>query len=184
MATMGQRTKKIRQELNLSQEQLGAQVGSGRAYISLVETDRSKMSLENIVKLSLTYNINLNYWLNGVGDIFNNVCENSHVFIENDSPEKDIQNWGTRLTQILTENNETPRSFAKRVGISESRIENFILNSSEPTVEELTNIKKKVDISIDWLLYGETVTSKTKTQANNSLSQEEILKLKALLKKV
>ena len=88
------------------------------------------------------------------------------------------------MTQVLTENNETPRNFAKKVGISESRVENFILNSSEPTVEELTNIKKKVDISIDWLLYGETVASKTKTQANNSLSQEEILKLKALLKKV
>lgn len=180
MQTMGQRTKAIRQALQLSQEQLGQLCDSGRAYISLVENDKSKLSLENIVKLSLTYNINLNYWLNGFGEMFINNCENSHIFLKQDFPIKNFKYWGKRLGYLLSEKEETPNAFSKRTGIKETRIEKFLLDSVEPTISELNAIKYNVDVSIDWLLYGENVEKSTQTDSI-CLSTDEILKLKQIL---
>lgn len=71
MSTMGQRIKQIRQELNLSQEQFGKIFGSGKSYISAVENDKSKLSIENLVKLLVNHDVNINYILAEVGQPFN-----------------------------------------------------------------------------------------------------------------
>ncbi len=83
----------------------------------------------------------------------------------------------------MSENEETPYNFARRTGIKESRIEKFILNSEEPSLDEVNAIKCNVDISIDKLLYGETVEKNTQAGNNISLSTDEILKIKQLLNK-
>ena len=88
-----------------------------------------------------------------------------------------------RLGMLLTENEETPYTFSKRTGIKESRIEKFILDSIEPTISEINAIKCNVDVSIDELLYGETVEKNTQAGNNISLSTNEILKIKQLLNK-
>lgn len=180
MQTMGQRTKAIRQELQLSQEQFGKLFDSGKAYISLVENDKSKLSLENLIKLSRTYNVNLNYLINGFGEMFVNPCENTHALIKDLHSIDNFKNWGKRLAKILSENEETPYAFSKRTGIRESRIEQFIQDSAEPAIAELNAIKSNVDISIDELLYGQTTEKSTQTGCP-SLSAEEILKLKKFL---
>ena len=71
MPTMGARLKKYREYLKLSQDDIAKLIGSSAAYISLVENDRSKLSVENLIKLLLNYNINLNYLLAGIGIPFN-----------------------------------------------------------------------------------------------------------------
>ncbi len=71
MATMGKRIKQIRQELKLSQEQFGKIFGSGKSYISAVENDKSKLSIENLVKLLVNHNVNINYILGEIGQPFN-----------------------------------------------------------------------------------------------------------------
>lgn len=70
MTTMGFRVKKIRQELQLSQEKFGEIFGSTKAYISAVENDKSKLSVENLGKLLVDYNVNLNWLFAGKGDPF------------------------------------------------------------------------------------------------------------------
>lgn len=70
MTTMGFRVKKIRQELQLSQEKFGEIFGSTKAYISAVENDKSKLSVENLGKLLVDYNVNLNWLFAGIGDPF------------------------------------------------------------------------------------------------------------------
>ena len=112
--------------------------------------------------------------------MFFNNCENTHVFIKNEQSILQFKNWGKRLSQVLVENDETPYAFSKRTGIKESRLEKFLLDSVEPTVSELNAIKNNVDISVDWLLYGETVEKNAQT-GDISLSKDEILKLKKLL---
>lgn len=72
MTTMGKRIKHLRQELQLSQEKFGEIFNSGKAYISAVENDKSKLSVENLVKLLVDYNVNINYILAGVGEMFIN----------------------------------------------------------------------------------------------------------------
>ena len=182
MQTMGQRIKNIRQELQMSQEQFGKLFDSGKAYISLVENNKSKLSVENLVKLLLNYNVNINYVLSGNGTMFLNNCENTHALIVNEQSILRFKNWGKRLNQILSENEETPYAFSKRTGITESRIEKFLLDSVEPTITEVNAIKSNVDISIDWLLYGENIEKSTQTDSI-SLSTDEILKLKQILNK-
>ena len=65
--TAGLRIKEIRKLLHLSQEALGEILGSGKSYISAVENDKSKLSVESLVKLLVNYRVNINYILAGIG---------------------------------------------------------------------------------------------------------------------
>lgn len=180
MATQGTRLKKIRQNLNLSQEAFAESLALSRAGIAAVEADKNKFSQDVLYKLANNFNVNLNYLVSGTGQMFFNNCENTHVFIKNEQSILQFKNWGKRLSQVLVENDETPYAFSKRTGIKESRLEKFLLDSVEPTVSELNAIKNNVDISVDWLLYGETVEKNAQT-GEISLSKDEILQLKKLL---
>ena len=70
METTGSRIKKIRQELNLSQEQFGKIFKTGKSYISAVENNKSQLSVESLVKLLVNYNVNINFILGGIGQPF------------------------------------------------------------------------------------------------------------------
>lgn len=70
MSTQGERIKKIREELRLKQEDFAAIFGFSRAFVSAIEKDKSKLSVDNLVKLLLTYNVNMNYLLGGIGEMF------------------------------------------------------------------------------------------------------------------
>ncbi len=69
-STMGSRIKEIRNALNLSQEEFGQILNSGKSYVSAVENDKSKLSLENLVKLLMNHGANINYILCGIGSPF------------------------------------------------------------------------------------------------------------------
>lgn len=182
MTTQGSRLKKIRQNLNLSQEALAESLSLSRAGIAAVEADKNKFSQDVLYKLANNFNVNLNYLVCGSGQMFIAPCENTHALIVNEQSILRFKNWGKRLNQILSENEETPYAFSKRTGITESRIEKFLLDSVEPTITEVNAIKSNVDISIDWLLYGENIEKSTQTDSI-SLSTDEILKLKQILNK-
>lgn len=182
MTTFGNRIKTIRTALGLSQEELANFLGATRSYISLIEKDKSKLSVENLVKLLLNKNVNLNFLLCGMGEPFINKCENTHVFIKNEKPLYNFKHWGKRLCNILSENEVTPYEFSKMTGISEARIEKFILDSIEPTISEINAIKSNVDVCIDELLYGETIEKENTQPENIGLSPSEIMQLKQLLK--
>ena len=70
METSGNRLKKIRQSLGLSQQDIASLIGTSKSYISQVEKDQCKFSIESLVKLLLNYGININYLLAGVGEPF------------------------------------------------------------------------------------------------------------------
>lgn len=67
MTTMGSRIKEIRAILKMSQEEFGLLFNSGKSYISAVENDKSKLSVENLTKLLLHFHVNVNYILGGIG---------------------------------------------------------------------------------------------------------------------
>lgn len=71
MSTQGIRLKKIRQELNLSQEQFGSKIGVSKQYVSNLEADRNVLNNEKLVSLLVDFNVNLNYLIGGVGKPFN-----------------------------------------------------------------------------------------------------------------
>lgn len=172
--------KKIRKELDLSAIKLSDRLESSASTISAYERGIRCPSMDFGTLLYEKLNVNLNWYVSGKGLMFRNECENTHILVKNEKPIENFKNWGKRLSQILAENEETPYNFAKRTGIKESRIECFILDSAEPTMSEINAIKSNVDVSIDELLYGETLQKHT--QADNiSLSKDEILQIKQLL---
>ena len=181
MQEFGIRLKKIRSALRLSQTEFGDRIGLTRAGIAAVEAGKNKFSQDTLYKLLEVFNINLNFLLNGSGEMFINTCENTHVFIKNDKALENFKTWGRRLAKILDENDESSYHFSKRTNIHESRIEDFVLDSVPPTINELNAIKYNVDISIDQLLYGENDIKSAQTD-NISLSTKEILEIKKLLK--
>ena len=63
MQSTGEKIKKIRINLGLNQEEFGKLFGVGKAYISQLEKDTSKLSYGNLVYLLLNYNVNLNWLL-------------------------------------------------------------------------------------------------------------------------
>lgn len=85
MTTMGIRLKKIREALHLKQSELGAVFDCSYAFISAVENDKSKLSVENLIKLLVKYDVNINYVLAGKGNMFNEPLE--------DTKEEEMKKW-------------------------------------------------------------------------------------------
>lgn len=71
MSTIGNRFKKIRQELKLSQELFGAKLGMSKSGISAVENDKVFVSVDALRTLFFDLNVNLNWFISGKGEIFN-----------------------------------------------------------------------------------------------------------------
>jgi len=72
MESQGQRIKKIRLALNLSQDEFGKIFGITKQFVSLLEKDKTQLNNDKLVKLLLDFDVNLNYLLGGVGDMFIN----------------------------------------------------------------------------------------------------------------
>lgn len=168
--------------LGLRQSDLATKLNISRQYVNNIYHGRENLSEEKLLDFAKMFDINLHYYFTGNGEIFINECEDTHVIMDNTKSIEGFKFFGKRLGQILSDNQETPYSFSKRTGIKESRIEKFILDLVEPSVSELNTIKSHVDVSIDWLLYGEIVKKCTHNH-NNSLNADEILILKKLAQK-
>lgn len=80
MTTMGLRIKQVRNELHLKQEEFAKHFGFSRAFLSAIEKDKSKLSVDNLTKLLVDFNVSINYILAGVGSIFvKNEDENEKI---------------------------------------------------------------------------------------------------------
>ena len=70
METQGTRIKKIRQALNLSQDDFGKIFDISKQFVSLLEKDKTFLNNEKLVKLLVDYDVNINYLLAGKGQMF------------------------------------------------------------------------------------------------------------------
>lgn len=68
--SMGMRIKQVRNELHLKQEDFAKRFGFSRAFLSAVEKDKSKLSVDNLIKLLTEFNVSINFILAGIGDVF------------------------------------------------------------------------------------------------------------------
>lgn len=70
MDTQGKRLKKIRQALGFSQDELGAIFEIKKQFVSSIENDKVFLNNDKLVKLLVDYNVNINYLLAGIGEMF------------------------------------------------------------------------------------------------------------------
>lgn len=66
----GKRFKQFRKALGLSQTDIATTLGIKPPAISQIEASKIKMSIENLEKISTTYNINLHWLLTGKGSMY------------------------------------------------------------------------------------------------------------------
>lgn len=71
MITEGERIKELRLVLRLNQREFADIFGVSRSFISAVEKNISYLSKKNLHKLLTEYDINLNWLIAGVGNMFN-----------------------------------------------------------------------------------------------------------------
>jgi len=70
MPSEGERVKKIRLALNLTQEGFGKIFKVGKSFISSVENNKSRLGHDNLACLLENFNVNINYILASKGDMF------------------------------------------------------------------------------------------------------------------
>ena len=63
-------------------------------------------------------------------------------------------NFQERLKQAIKAKGYTALKAAKKSGLSISTLRNWIYGKSEPTLFGLMCISKALDVSIDWLVWG------------------------------
>ena len=76
------------------------------------------------------------------------------------------EEFSTRLRAALTQKNMKQTDLASAVGVSTANISNYMRGKAFPPVDTLTEIAKKLDVSLDWLcgmdwIEGETKEPKT-----------------------
>lgn len=71
MSTQGERLKEIRLALRLNQEEFGAIFNIKKQFVSSLESNKTFLNNDKLVKLLLDYNVNINYLLGGIGEPFN-----------------------------------------------------------------------------------------------------------------
>ena len=72
MEKIGQRFKTVRKVLNMSQEEFAASLGITKQAISNFEHSKSLPSTAIMNKMLLNFDVNLNYLISEIGDMFNN----------------------------------------------------------------------------------------------------------------
>lgn len=107
-------------ELNLSQAEMAEKLGISKQQINNIISDKSSLTQNTMKILYNDFNVNLNYLLSGVGDMFNNSDKSA------DNQKKDIfyTNMQVHLTERELEvlqyicNRETNREIALKLGVT------------------------------------------------------------------
>lgn len=180
---MKNRFKKIRINLGYSQnrmaDELKVELNTYRGY-----EYKTKNLPDSVLKtLVTTFNVNLNWLFTGNGDMFISKCNNSLERKNNISLMKNLTTFYKRFNLLQKENNLNDFQMAMLLEIPESRIEKLGLGKVLPVFEELNQLKISFDVSLDWLLYGET-PNKDVFEKKDDLSKDEIKILKDLAQKI
>ena len=164
--------KQIRQQKQLTQLELGSYLNVSKQAIANVESGHSNPSIELISKLVDIFNINLNWLISGQGDMFISNCDNTLELHNNEDLTKNIDTFKERFQKLVDTNNLNSYSLSKKTNIRESRCEELYIGKKLPNFEDLHALKSHFDVSLDWLLYGETPNA-TGTGSKNSSTQKQ-----------
>ena len=146
------------------------------------ERGESKVPLELLTKLCNKYSLSPEWLALGTGEMFVSQTENTLVKWDNSAILDNKETFHKRFNKLQAENRLNDLEMSKLLDISESRVEKLGIGKTEPTFEELCKIKSHFDVSIDWLLFGESPYKSAQSE-EPTLSADEIAQLKLLAKK-
>ena len=109
------------------------------------------------------------------------IPSNNNTMMQQDNTEiiKRTNSFYKRFNTLQAKNELSDYQLSKLTGISESRIERLGIGKTLPTFEELIILKSNFNVSLDWLLFGESSSPQLQAQ-NWGLTCEEIEILKKM----
>lgn len=172
--------RQLRKYLNMTVDEFAQKLNLPSRTIGGYERKERTPSIELAVLLNKIFNVNINWFLNGKGEMF--LYQKNSLKKEHSANDEKIKSWGRRLQRIQTVNKMTDEEFAKIIDVSQSRLIDLCLNSKNPRAEELFKIKENFDVSLDWLLFEEGDANSKESQISSlGLSPEQLLRLKKIL---
>ena len=70
MQSEGKRIKEVRNALRLNQQELADLFDISRSFIASIECGNKSLSKKHLRTLLIDYNVNINYILSGIGEMF------------------------------------------------------------------------------------------------------------------
>jgi len=129
---IGERTKLLRKELGLTLEKFGEAVGLKKNTLSTIENGKSNLTEQTIILICKEFNVNREWLLNGVGEMFNKSDDTLRSLVENISScaDNDIKKRFLKAVAKLT-----PEQWE----LVEKLVDDIAQKNEEPekTIEEL-----------------------------------------------
>ena len=140
MQQIGDRIHSLRKGLGISQGEFGSKIGIKKSSVSSMEKNKSNPSTQTIKLICVEFNVNYDWLVNGVGDIF--IKNNNSIHERIKYLRKDI----LHLTQI---------DFGKRIGIAGTTVTSWEKRNMNPSETALKTICYEFNVNYDWLVDGD-----------------------------
>lgn len=137
-----EKIKNIREELEITQEDISKVLGCTRAAYSLWEINKNTIPLYYLNKISNEYNINIDYLV----DLSND------KYIKFDKVEIDRINLGKKLKEARKSINYTQKKLASKLNTTHSVISAYESGKSTVSTLFIIEIAKLTNKSLNWLL--------------------------------
>lgn len=149
---LGNNLKILRDYLNLSQANLAENLSLTTSAIGLVEKNRSNLKIDNLVKISELYNVNINWLLTGKGEIF---IEDKNTFeLKSTNKLSKFKNFASRFNKLIKKSNLDVKTFSGVIDVKLERVADLSVGVKSPTLDEIITICECFNITSDWLLFG------------------------------
>ena len=140
MQQIGDRIHSLRKGLGISQGEFGSKIGIKKASVSSMEKNKSNPSTQTIKLICIEFNVNYDWLVDGVGDIF--IKNNNSIHERIKYLRKDI----LHLTQI---------DFGKKIGIAGTTVTGWEKRNMKPSETALKTICNEFNVNYNWLVDGD-----------------------------
>lgn len=136
--------QKLKSGYKINQMSIANILGLSRQTMSKRFQMGTEVTVSELQEIEKFFNVSL--YKNQTGTI----CEkdNEHVL-------KNFERFGARLNEVQGELGYLDKAMARIMGIDEKRYMRIKLGKEDATAQELARLASKVDVSIDWLMFGE-----------------------------
>lgn len=152
IVTFGKRLKKLREDRQLTQQDLANFLHVGRPTIAGYETKDKEPGFQKLCVLAEYFNVSVDYLL-GLTDIPNNSTANqasAPIYIETITSHN--ENRGTMINDCLFHSGYDPAEVAVKLGISEDLLDDIRSGLAVPTLEVVQKMSELFEVSTDYLL--------------------------------
>lgn len=153
--TIGENLQKSRKQLGLNQANMALSIDVADKSYWNYEKNITPIPSDVLVRLYETHNINPTFLITGEGPMFLPERSNTMQPKDNEKVLKNYEYFGHRLAELQDELGYLDKAMARIMGVDEKRYMRIKLGEEDATTEQLVRLASKVDVSLDWLIYGE-----------------------------